>query len=141
MNRIFVIDDKYCINVDNDKDAENLKKQGLKEVTKEKVAEIFGDYSAYAGPENTSIDEKGNILFDSSGLDIINDEGQSIRFTRDELLKACDYIIMPDYPISDAKKQEWVSYRQALRDIPEQSGFPKNITWPEKPEDQENGKK
>lgn len=33
---------------------------------------------------------------------------------------------------------EWAAYRQALRDLPEQAGFPFNITWPEAPEAAQN---
>jgi hypothetical protein len=36
--------------------------------------------------------------------------------------------------MSEDKRTEWTSYRQALLDIPEQSGFPNDITWPTKPE-------
>jgi len=35
--------------------------------------------------------------------------------------------------MSDTKRTEWTNYRQALLDIPEQSGFPNDITWPTKP--------
>jgi len=56
---------------------------------------------------------------------------QRIRDERDNLLKETDYIMMPDYPLSD--KSEWQTYRQALRDITDQSGFPDNVTWPVKP--------
>ena len=28
---------------------------------------------------------------------------------------------------------EWAEYRQALRDVPEQEGFPFNVTWPQEP--------
>jgi hypothetical protein len=31
------------------------------------------------------------------------------------------------------KQQEWANYRQALLDVPQQAGFPENITWPTKP--------
>jgi len=55
-----------------------------------------------------------------------------IRTQRDNLLKECDYIMMPDYPLAD--KSEWEAYRQALRDITEQSGFPETIDWPVKPD-------
>lgn len=34
----------------------------------------------------------------------------------------------------EEKKQEWRDYRQALLDVPQQPGFPDNITWPTKPE-------
>ena len=40
---------------------------------------------------------------------------------------------MPDSPLSDSKVAEWKTFRQALRDIPTQAGFPTNVTWPTKP--------
>ena len=52
---------------------------------------------------------------------------------RNNLLNDSDYLMMVDYPISDEKKQEIKAYRQALRDIPQQDGFPDNIVWPDKP--------
>lgn len=59
-------------------------------------------------------------------------ERQRIRRERDQLLKATDYIVLPDYPMDD--KSEWETYRQELRDITEQEGFPDDVVWPEKPE-------
>lgn len=56
---------------------------------------------------------------------------QQVRNKRDGLLRECDYIVMPDYPLAD--KTEWENYRQALRDVTEQVGFPSDITWPIKP--------
>lgn len=35
--------------------------------------------------------------------------------------------------LSDEKKAEWSAYRQALLDVPQQAGFPLNITWPVAP--------
>lgn len=52
---------------------------------------------------------------------------------RNNLLNDSDYLMMADYPISDEKKQEIKVYRQALRDIPQQDGFPDSIVWPDKP--------
>ena len=52
---------------------------------------------------------------------------------RNNLLNDSDYLMMTDYPISDEKKQKIKVYRQALRDIPQQDGFPDNIIWPDKP--------
>ena len=57
----------------------------------------------------------------------------SARQKRDRLLAATDYLVTPDYPISDDRLAKIKIYRQALRDIPEQAGFPRTITWPEKP--------
>ena len=51
------------------------------------------------------------------------------RATRDELLKATDHYGLSDVTMPDAM----TTYRQALRDVPQQSGFPGTITWPTKP--------
>ena len=56
-----------------------------------------------------------------------------VRLERNNLLSNTDHLIQSDYPISDEKKQEIKVYRQALRDIPQQDGFPDNIVWPDKP--------
>ena len=56
-----------------------------------------------------------------------------VRLERNKLLSDTDHLIQSDYPISDEKKQEIKAYRQALRDIPQQDGFPDNIVWPDKP--------
>ena len=55
------------------------------------------------------------------------------RAQRNSLLVASDWIELPSCPFSDIKKQEWSAYRQALRDIPQQPGFPTEITWPVPP--------
>ena len=57
----------------------------------------------------------------------------SARQKRDRLIAATDYLVTPDYPIEPDILAKVKIYRQALRDIPEQSGFPRSITWPEKP--------
>tara|TARA_R110000787_G_scaffold186342_1_gene297884 strand:+ start:1166 stop:1384 length:219 start_codon:yes stop_codon:yes gene_type:complete len=48
---------------------------------------------------------------------------------RNHLLALSDSKVWPDH-VPDA----WRTYRQALRDVPAQSGFPDNITWPTEPE-------
>ena len=57
----------------------------------------------------------------------------SARQKRDRLLAATDYLVTPDYPISDDRLAKIKTYRQALRNIPEQEGFPRDIVWPKKP--------
>lgn len=55
---------------------------------------------------------------------------QDARRRRDALIAASDFYMMPDYP-SDPKALESVkTYRQALRDISAQEGFPKAVEWP-----------
>lgn len=57
-----------------------------------------------------------------------------VRYQRDTKLSATDYLIVPDYPISPEDLEAVKVYRQALRDITEQSGFPKNVQWPVEPQ-------
>lgn len=58
------------------------------------------------------------------------------RQERDSLLLASDVMVLPDRwaALSAEKQQAWSAYRQALRDVPQQPGFPENVTWPVKPE-------
>lgn len=58
-----------------------------------------------------------------------------IRDKRNNLLNATDKLLtIPDFPISESEKEEVRQYRQLLRDITKQDGFPENITWPDQPE-------
>lgn len=52
---------------------------------------------------------------------------------RQQLLTDTDYLMMPDYPLPDDKRAAVTAYRQALRDITKQPGYPNNIIWPVSP--------
>ena len=47
---------------------------------------------------------------------------------RNTMLAQSDWTQMPDAPVSN--RQAWQAYRQALRDVPLQEGFPFNVQWP-----------
>ena len=53
---------------------------------------------------------------------------KAVRVKRDSMIKATDFYMLPDYP---AVPEGIAEYRQALRDITEQPGFPHDVTWPE----------
>ena len=53
------------------------------------------------------------------------------RNKRNLLLDECDWTQLADVP--QTIKDLWATYRQALRDVPQQAGFPENVTWPQKP--------
>lgn len=57
-----------------------------------------------------------------------------VRARRDSLLQSSDWTHVTDSALSDQEKQAWATYRQALRDISNQTFFPYNIVWPTKPE-------
>lgn len=54
-----------------------------------------------------------------------------VRAKRDGLLLTSDWTQVDDSPVD---KSAWATYRQLLRDVPSQEGFPNTITWPVKPE-------
>ena len=62
------------------------------------------------------------------------DKARDVRQERDTLLSATDYRMMPDYPMSELCRENLKLYRQLLRDIPEQPGFPNSVVWPIKGE-------
>lgn len=56
---------------------------------------------------------------------------KSVRAKRQSLLTASDWTQLPDVPLET--KALWATYRQALRDITDQTGFPFDVVWPESP--------
>ena len=58
------------------------------------------------------------------------EQAKNVRTSRNQLLKDCDWTQLAD---STANKEAWATYRQALRDVTEQEGFPWTITWPDAP--------
>ena len=58
------------------------------------------------------------------------EQATSVRASRTQMLKDCDWTQIAD---STADKATWATYRQALRDVTGQTGFPWTITWPTQP--------
>lgn len=56
-----------------------------------------------------------------------------VRAERNAKLTACDWTQLEDAPLTEAAKIVWQKYRQELRDVTSQAGFPTNVTWPEAP--------
>jgi len=63
-------------------------------------------------------------------VDHNNYMSQYQRWNRKQRLEETDIYALGDRAISD----EMRAYRQALRDVPQQEGFPDNVVWPTKPE-------
>lgn len=62
-----------------------------------------------------------------------NQWADMIRRKRDALISGTDYYILPDYPSTPDGIEAVKQYRQELRDITLQSGFPRNVQWPSLP--------
>ena len=86
--------------------------------------------------DNPPTDEPGKWVYDGGEwLELTTEKkAELIRQQRDALLSATDYMMMPDYPMSELARENLKVYRQALRDIPEQTGFPNSVVWPIKGE-------
>lgn len=54
----------------------------------------------------------------------------NMRNRRNGMIKDTDWRAYPDSPGTAEERQAWLDYRQALRDITNQAGFPFNIVWP-----------
>lgn len=82
---------------------------------------IEGDFVYTVLVVEKSLDDitEDNLLYESS-----------IRYQRNQLLKDSDWTQTPDAPVD---KQAWVEYRQQLRDITLQDGFPLNVVFPTAP--------
>ena len=62
---------------------------------------------------------------------------EDIRADRDFRLSQLDIVLSNPLrwaSMSDEQKAPWITYRQALLDVPQQSGFPNSITWPSPPD-------
>jgi len=57
----------------------------------------------------------------------------ALRAERNRRLLASDWTQLPDVPLTSQQKQMWAAYRQALRDLPENTADPNNPVWPEAP--------
>jgi hypothetical protein len=75
-------------------------------------------WSKYTADENAEMDRQA---------------ASAIRAERNTKLSECDWTQLNDTPLDNTAKVAWTTYRQALRDIPTQSGFPHNVIWPVKP--------
>lgn len=58
------------------------------------------------------------------------EQAKNIRENRDKMLSESDWTQVADAPVD---KEAWAIYRQALRDLPTQAGFPWEVKYPEKP--------
>jgi len=62
------------------------------------------------------------------------EQAKNVRTQRTEKLRDCDWTQLDDTPMSNTQKAGWATYRQALRDVPDQAGFPWEVEWPVQPE-------
>lgn len=67
----------------------------------------------------------------------VGNESQAIIFItnrRKKILYESDWTQIPNNPLTSEQQTAWATYRQELRDIPSQSGYPFNVVWPTPPQ-------
>ena len=98
-------------------------------------SEIYTELASWCNKNNSMIVDQGDYYEAVPVPEPTEQElASSVRSQRDAKLSATDYLVVPDYPISPEDLEAVKVYRKALRDIPEQSGFPKNVQWPVEPQ-------
>lgn len=86
-------------------------------------AEEWAEVRAYAEAHPECVTEEQPYV---PPVPTIEDLAARVRAERDRRITATDYLVMPDYPLDTDKLEEIKVYRQALRDLPQQPGFPWN---------------
>ena len=93
--------------------------------TKYVLGPIFSDHTQEDGTVLTAAEQEAAY---KAGKD--STQADSVRADRDKRLSDCDWTQAADAPVDQTA---WAAYRQALRDVPGQAGFPWTVTWPETP--------
>jgi hypothetical protein len=76
----------------------------------------------------------GNQEFYDQNMSVLSTQyGDKAKAKRDVLLQATDWTQIPNNPLTPEVQQQFVVYRQELRDITLQSGYPFNVVWPVPP--------
>lgn len=109
--------------------------------------ETLEDYSVYRVKETSAPNIDSKTHRHKQSFDLIdgewtqvwqvielpkNEAEANVRGYRNRLLAECDWTQGRD--IADEVASRWAAYRQALRGIPQQVGFPYDVAWPAKPE-------
>ena len=94
--------------------------------TKYILGPVFTDRPASEGqPAQTAAEQEAAYKATKDA-----EQAASVRNSRTQMLKDSDWTQIAD---STADKTAWATYRQALRDITTQAGFPWTFTWPDAP--------
>ena len=105
-------------------------RQGVEQIdgkwfTKYVLGPVFEDYTKEDGTVITAAEAETAYKAQKDA-----EQAKNVRQTRNDRLKECDWTQLAD---STADKTAWGAYRQALRDVPSQPGFPWTIDWPVAP--------
>jgi hypothetical protein len=109
---------------------EDARKNGLVPIVGDEPSHT--DRERLAGPQYVFDGTNVNRVFTVEPIPDAEKAGQ-VRAERNQMLKDCDWTQVVDAPLTQSLAFEWQTYRQALRDITSQTGFPWDVTWPDAP--------
>lgn len=95
----------------------------------EKEHKVFGRIDVSSNDVIVEEYEQASVTVQPSDDEV----AESVRLKRDRLLTASDYYLMPDYPATEDGLVDVKLYRQSLRDVTKQVGFPRSVVWPKIP--------
>lgn len=91
-------------------------------------------YNWLAAEEQLATVEVGIAGSDAVALPAEPTDEELVLGRRGAELTTSDWTQLPDVPLTQEKRNEWAAYRQALRDITNQAGFPTTVVWPAAPQ-------
>lgn len=83
-------------------------------------------------PPSPGPDYVYNFTTNQWEINILRVTGQVLQ-QRNDLLYASDWTQLPNGPLTPTQQTAWATYRQELRDITSQPGYPTNVVWPVPP--------
>lgn len=89
---------------------------------------VFQDYVDDQGVTHTAAEQYEAYCFRKDA-----EQGTSVRDDRNKRLATCDWTQLEDSPLDADAKLAWQLYRETLRMVPQQAGFPWEVQWPPEP--------
>ena len=103
----------------------------------------WSDFITLPAPEDMDQETLGVESDGQGGFTFVSDPSKvqakiqqawtALRAERNARLAACDWTALSDAHLSQDKKDAWFTYRQSLRDLPENATDPTQVTWPVSP--------
>ena len=92
------------------------------------VRSMFNTYTNEEGVVVTKEEQEASYIASETAK-----KAEAVRNERDSLLSQSDWMVVKAAETGVAMDSTWTAYRQALRDVTAQEGFPNNVTWPVAP--------
>ena len=96
------------------------------------IREVLADAKTGETTERL-VEMTGVMTVEEAGIADLARQCDEARAERNARLLACDWTALSDATLDAIQRAAWATYRQALRDVTGQAGFPTTIIWPAQP--------